>query len=108
MADHCNNRLCIFSTTGAFVRSLPAGKYPLDVVEVDGGASFVVAIYSDSTLCKVSGASGAVAPFGGFGSGDGQFRSPSALATVPRGGSDGGVELVVLDAGNNRFQVFRA
>ena len=90
------------------MRSLPVGKSPLDVVEVDSGASFVVANYFDNTLCKVSGASGAVTPVGGAGSGNGQFARPAALAMVPRGGSDGGVEVVVLDKNNSRFQVFRA
>ena len=90
------------------MRSLPTGKWPYDVVEVDGGASFIVTNWSDHTLCKVSSAGGAVTPFGGEGSGDGQFDIPAALAVVPRGGSDGGVELVVLDVDNSRFQVFRA
>ena len=112
VADQLQNRLCFYLATGDFVRSLPTGEGPWDVVEVDGGASFVVTngCFSDDTLCKVSGASGAVSatPFGGLGSGDGQFSAPAALATVPRGGSDGGVELVVLEYNNRRFQVFRA
>ena len=108
VADCHNHRLCIFTATGDFVRSLPTGKNPFDVVEADGGASFLVANGGDDTLCKVSGASGAVTRFGGPGSGDGRFNSPAALAMVPRGGSDGGVELVVLDYGKNRFQVFWA
>ena len=108
VADQWNHRLCIFTATGAFVRSLPTGKHSFDVVEVDGGASFVVANHIEHTLCKVSGASGAVTPFGGRGSGNGQFNGPVALAVVPRGGSDDGVELVVLEAENGRFQVFRA
>ena len=106
--DNPHNRLCIFTATGDFVRSLPTGKNPRDVVEVDGGASFVVANARDDTLCKVSGASGAVTHFGSAGSGNGQFNSSVALAVVPRGGSGGGVELVVLEGGNSRFQVFRA
>ena len=110
VADEFNNRLCVFSATGDFVRSLRTGKWPRDVVEVDsdGGASFVVANGGDNTLCIVSGASGAVTPFGGAGSGDGRFNRPAALAMVPRAGSDGGVELVVLDGNNRRFQVFQA
>ena len=109
VADCRNDRLCIFSTTGDFVRSLPAGENPRDVVEVDGGASFVVTNGGDHTLCKVAGASGAVTPFGGPGFRNGQFDFPAALAMVPRGGgSDGGVELVVLDVDNGRFQVFQA
>ena len=136
VADTDNNRLCVFSATGDFVRSLPSGKPfgkeeadgPYDVVEVDGGASFVVANRGDNTLCKVSSASGAVTPFGSGGcedwefdypaalairfggeegSGNGQFNGPVALAMVPRGGSDGGVELVVLEADTSRFRVFR-
>ena len=109
VADADNNRLCIFSTAGAFVRSLPTGNEPFDVVECDGGASFLVANWSDHTLCTVSAASGAaVAPYGDAGSEHGQFDGPASLAIVPRGGSDGGIQSVVLDYGNNRFQVFQA
>ena len=110
VADFWNRRLCIFSATGAFMRSLPTGGYPYDVVEADGGASFIVA--GDHMLCKMPAAGGAVTTFGGDseGSGNGQIKLPVALAMVPRGGShrDGGVELVVLDKDNSRFEVFRA
>ena len=112
VADGSNDRLCFFTASGAFVRSLPTGKCPLDVVEVDGGASFVVTNADSHALCKVSGAGGAVTPFGGLGSGSGQFYAPVALAIVPRsssGSSSGGSdELVVLEHNSSRFQVLWA
>ena len=108
VADQGNNRLCFFTATGDFVRSLSVGLAPLDVVEVDGGANFVVVDHNNHTVSKVSGLVGEDTPFGGFGSGDGQFYAPVVLATVTRGGSDSGVELVVLEHNSKRFQVFRA
>ena len=112
VADRGNDRLCIFSISSsgacAFVRSIPTGRYPVDVVECDGGASFLCANYGDHTLYKVSVASGAVVPFGRHGSGDGEFDGPTALATVPCGDSDSGVNVVVLEYTNSRLQVFRA
>ena len=114
IADHSNYRLCVVSLTGAFVRSIPAGRQPRDVVECDGGASFIVANYGPNTLSKVSAATGAVVPFGTNGSGDGELTTPTALALVldseSGGGSGGrgsGGQLVVLEADNSRFQVFR-
>ena len=107
VADGGNNRLCLFSNTGAFLRSLPTGRWPFDMVECDGGTSFIVANCLGSTLYKVSAATGAFASFGSFGSETGQFNWPVALATVQRGGTEGGVELVVLDKNNSRVQVFR-
>ena len=106
VADKNNHRLCIFSMAGAFVRSLPADRYPRDVVECDSGDGFVVANWSDGRLSKVSAASGVVAQFGKRGSGNGEFDDPVALATVQRDKSSS-VELVVLDKDNRRLQVFR-
>ena len=77
------------------------------MVEVDGGASFVVASSGDHSLCnlKVSDTLGTIIRFGGEGSESG-FSFPVALAMVPCGGSDGSVGLVVLEVGYSRFQVF--
>ena len=111
VADYNNNRVCVLSMSGAFVRSLSAGVEPRDVVECDGGAAFIVANYHGHTVpvCKVTAATGAVAPFDGKGSGYGQFKRPVALAVVPCGRGDAGpVELTVLELGNNRIHVFRA
>ena len=105
VADEKNDRLCVFSMAGAFVRSVPAGSRPRDVVECDGGASFVVVSSDADKMAKVSASAGSVASFGSFGSGLGQFNTPSALAVVASVGS--GVQLVVLEAGGRRFQVFR-
>ena len=110
VADQDNDRICVFSTSGAFIRSLAAGKCPNDVVEVDGGASFIVTNYTDGVLTKVpaDGSGGKGVPFGCNGNGDGEFDWPVTLAVVPDAGEHGDVELVVLDSHNNRFQVLRA
>ena len=66
-------------------------------------------VRGDHTLCKVSCVSGAVTPFGSGGLlTSKKFNGPTALAMAARGGSDGSVELVVLEVENSRFQVFRA
>ena len=93
------------------MRSLPTGPGPCQAVEVDGGANFVVLTTLNNTLCKVSAASGAVigSRFDGVGPEfNAHFDYPIALAMGPRGGSDGGVELVVLDLGTQYFKVFSA
>ena len=114
VADKENNRLCIFSTTGAFLRSLPAGRDPCDVAECDGGTSFVVAnAGAVHTLSKVSSAAGTaggvqVVPFGKEGSKNCQFNWPVAVATIPGAPGGGGMEVLVLEYFNKRFQVFQA
>ena len=111
VADHDNGRLCVFSMAGEFVtaHALPAGAEPFDVVECDGGGSFIVCDGGGQTLCKIGAAgAGDVAAFGGQGADGGQFKGPAAIALTPRSGGDGaGADLVVLDAGNSRLQVFR-
>ena len=107
VADSGNSRLCVVSTEGAFVRCIPMDAEPMDMVECDGGASFIVANYVDAMQSKVSAIGGCAVPFGSRGAGDGQFNGPTALALVP--GADGSAELVVLEATgrSGRFQVFR-
>ena len=104
VADTGNDRLCVFSLAGEFVRAVCGGKSPRDVVECDGDASFIVANLDANTVSKVSAATGVVTPFGATGTASGQFSMPAALALVdsdPRSAS-----LVVMDFGNKRFQVF--
>ncbi len=93
---------------GEFVRHIAAGLgYPMDVEEVEGG--WLVACegsYSVVFVCDGAGGGGgggrpSLGRAGGvWGSGDGEFGCPSALAVVP------GLGLVVQDIGNERLQVF--
>ena len=117
VADYDNDRVCVFSMAGALLSSLLVGSSPFDVVECDGGGSYIVT-NDDNTLSKVSAVTGEVVPFGrGGGSGNGQFNCPSAVAVVPssslcgRPGSGSGaavgVSLLVLDVNNGRIQVFQ-
>ena len=106
VADSGNGRVCVFSLTGAFVRSLPAGDLPYDVVECDGGDSFVVANINDCVVTKVSTVTGALVPYGKRGRGSGRFVCPTALAVMGASGGDG-VQLVVLERDSKRVQVFR-
>ena len=104
VADRDNDRLCMYSTAGVFTRAIAAGKKPRDVVQCDGGSSFIVCSASDCTLSKVLATTGVIQSFGSKGTGNGQFEIPTALAAVAR---DTSVELVVLDLNNARLQVFR-
>ena len=107
VADQSNNRLCIFSMAGAFLRSI-AYDMPYDVLECDGGASFIVTSWENNTVSKVSVATGAVVPFGSSGSGGEQWDQPAALAVVgPVGDHGSSHELVVLEIGTQLVQVFR-
>ena len=105
VADQDNYRLSIFSMAGAFVRSFSL-EGPYDVVECDGGASFIVTSWMTNAVSKVSVATGAVVPVGSSGSGDGQWAGPAGLTLVGPVG-DRGSELVVVDFGNQCVQVFR-
>ena len=85
------------------------GEVPADVLECDGGASFVVANgHNVNTLSNVTAAPRVVVPFGSTGSEGGQFLTPATLAAGPVKVGDTGVELVVMEHSNSRFQVFRA
>jgi hypothetical protein len=79
---------------------------PFDVEEVEGG--WLVACWASNTVEFVGdgvGGGGGRRPTlgkagGGWGSGDGEFNHPVALATVP------GLGLVVREWSNARLQVF--
>jgi hypothetical protein len=94
---------------GGFVRHISTGlRGPLDVEEVEGGW---LVVCDDSHIVEYVGdgagsVSGGERPFlgktgGGFGSGHGEFKWPSAVVAVP------GLGLAVLEYGNQRLQVFR-
>ena len=109
--DSSVDRVCVFSLSGEFVRSL-AVSAGIDVIECDGGSAFLVPSFYGGTLSKVSVASGDAAVHGSNlkGSGDGQFNEPRVLALVDRRGSGGDssdIELYVLEQENCRISVFR-
>jgi hypothetical protein len=105
VADHSNNRVSMFRVgDGGFVKHIATGlSWPLDVEEVEGGwlvaggghrVEFVGIGFDDV---------GGGRPLLGkacHGSGDVEFRYPSALAVVP------GLGLVVREDSNGRLQVF--
>ena len=108
VADMSNNRLCVFTMTGVLVRSYAVPCNPRDVIECEGGASFVVTKWEGNALAKVSADSGDVVNFGRTGTVAGEFNYPAGLAVIAdRGGDADSVELVVLEYGNPRLQVFR-
>jgi hypothetical protein len=107
VADSCNGRASVFRVgDGGFVRRMATRlSYPNDVEEVEGGwlvvceGSHTVEFVGDG----IGGGGGRPSlgkAGGGYGSGDGEFYNPTALAVVP------GLGLVVREAGNRRLQVF--
>jgi hypothetical protein len=108
VADCYNSRASVFRVgDGEFVRHTATGlRLPYDVEEVEGG--WLVACWNSHTvefMCDGVGGDGGGRPSlgragGGWGSGDGEFDEPTALAVVP------GLGLVVREANNGRLQVF--
>ena len=105
MANAWNDRVSVFRVEdGSFARHVATGlRGPYDVEECEGG--WLVACWSSHTIEFVGGDvdGGGVgrARLGKWGSGDGEFKDPSALALVP------GLGLVVREISNGgRLQVF--
>jgi DNA-binding beta-propeller fold protein YncE len=108
VADANSGRASVFRVgDGGFVKHIATGLIsPWDVEEVEGG--WLVACCGSHTVefvCDGVGGDGGGRPSlgkagGGYGSGDGEFWGPTALAVVP------GLGLVVREAGNRRLQVF--
>ncbi len=103
VADRGNDRVSVFRVEdGSFARHVATGLGgPFDVEECEGG--WLVACWGSHTIEFVGGDVGGDegrARLGKWGSGDGEFNWPSALALVP------GLGLVVRERNAGRFQVF--
>jgi hypothetical protein len=102
VADSCNHRLCLFRTSGEFVRAVGSKRQglhcPYDVLECVSDGSLIVANTWDHQLLKLSSTGEVV---GTYGTADGEFDDPTTLAALPDGG------LVVLETRGARAQVFR-
>ena len=111
VADSWNLRASVFRVAdGEFVRHISTLLHgPYDVEEVEGG--WLVACEGSHTVEFVCGGAGGAGgagggwpslgkACGGYGSEDGKFNRPTALAVVP------GLGLVVREYGNERLQVF--
>jgi hypothetical protein len=75
-------------------------KTPFDVLEGGLGGGFIVANYGKHNLVQMSRYGAVLDVYGSKGSGDGEFKKPSALAGFPDGG------LVVREFGGRRIQMF--
>jgi tripartite motif-containing protein 71 len=106
VTDCWNNRLCVFTLTGALLRVMGCKEQglnsPFDVLQCDSGGSFVVANFYAHNLLIVSHEGVTSGVYGKEGCGDGEFNWPSALAALPDGG------LIVREDDGRRFQVFAA
>jgi hypothetical protein len=105
VADDGNARVSVFRVEdGSFARHVATGlDGPFDVEECEGG--WLVACFDSDTIefvgGDVDGDGVGRARLGKYGSGDGEFCWPSALALVP------GLSLVVRERDNpGRLQVF--
>jgi hypothetical protein len=105
VADYFNHRASMFRVSdGGFLRHLAKGlSWPYDVEEVEGG--WLVACSGSHSVEFLGDGVGGGGPSlgkagGGWGSGDGEFSGPTALAVVP------GLGLVVRERDNRRLQVF--
>jgi hypothetical protein len=102
VADAGNGRVSVFRVEdGSFVRHVVTGlSYLRDVEECKGGRLVACAGSHSIEFVGGGGVGRSTGRLGKFGSGDGEFNGPSALALVP------GLGLVVREYGNGRFQVF--
>jgi hypothetical protein len=107
VADSENGRASVFRVdNGGFVQHMATGLgWPYDMEEVEGG--WLVACGGSHRVLLVGDGDGGGGGWpslgktgGGWGSGDGEFDCPTALAVVP------GLGLVVREYYNERLQVF--
>jgi hypothetical protein len=100
VADWYNNRASMFRVdNGEFVRHLATSLGgPMDVEEMEGGWLVACAYPSHNVVFVDNGTGGGRRTLGRYGTFDGEFCYPQALATVP------GLGLVVRDT--ERVQVF--
>ena len=102
VSEFTNKRLSLFTLEGTFVKHIGAGIVSdghKDVEFAENG-DIIVADYGNNRICVFSAdGSTLLRCWGGRGSGDGQFRNPTALAVR-------GSRLYVLDCSSPRVQVF--
>jgi hypothetical protein len=90
VADCCNDRLCVFTLHGEFVRAVGGSEQgllhdPYDVLECVSNNSFIVANWGRDNLIKMSGDGVNLGVFSKGGIGNGEFYRPTALAAFPGG-----------------------
>jgi hypothetical protein len=90
VADYSNDRLCVFSLSGALVKYVGSKELelnrPTDVLECVSDGSFIVANPGGNHLSKMSRDGVVLGVYGKQGLGNGEFDRPSALAALPDGG----------------------
>lgn len=101
IAEMSNDRLSLFTVTGAFVRCLGVGTLcsPYDVDIASSGDFLVADEHNNMILVLSPDGSTLLQTFGGDGYAPGEFQCPTALAMY-------GNQLYVLDNASARVQVF--
>ena len=99
VAEHTNRRVLVFTVGGEFVRHIGAGVLAdgFKDIELDGNVDIIVADCNNHRVCVFPFDGSAMKTWGTYGTADGQFNMPAALALV-------GGRLYVLD--KTRVQVF--
>jgi hypothetical protein len=105
VADPRENQLCVFATSGEFVRSVGTEEtglyYPCDVLQCASDGSFIVANTLRHNLMKVSRDGSELKVYGENDNGGCEFIDPTALAALSGG------RMVVGDHRGTRFSIIR-
>ncbi|MGH7741822.1 MAG: 6-bladed beta-propeller [Candidatus Eiseniibacteriota bacterium] len=89
-----------YTSTGTALPAWPDPDYP-DGVAVDGaGNVFLVGAYPSNLVKKLAHDGAVLTSWGSYGTGAGQFDSPTRAAVDPSG------NVYVVDYGNNRVEIF--
>jgi DNA-binding beta-propeller fold protein YncE len=100
VGDNDNSRIQIFDTDGNYIDQFATTGEPKDSFIAENGDIYV-ADETNHVVRWFDPIFTLVLAWGGFGSGEGQFKQPVDIGASPDGG-----RLYVLDSGNDRVQVF--
>lgn len=102
VADFYNQRIQVFSTSGAFQFSFPKGeRIRPAALDIDSSGNVYVADVNSQSIKIYSPKGELIREIGGPGTGNGQFNFPNGIAV-----NQNGTEIYVSDSQNNRVQVF--
>lgn len=98
VCDGHNQRIQIFEPDGTYVRKWTTGGFPYAATIIQDGR-IAVACHTDHVIRVYNQDGSIVRQFGSYGTLDGQFNTPIALATMPDG------KVLVAEREGNRIQI---